>query len=135
MQNPTPHVFQALRRARKGDKDARLTYPMEQSTLELNQDLTFHYGSRRDAADATNTNTNANNTSFRQMLREANTKQHQRSAVQATEIALDERAVNSVINDLRAACVFRAPDVLPYLRTLTDRLTEERAQWKRIAYR
>jgi hypothetical protein len=88
-----------------------------------------------DAADATNTNTNANNTSFRQMLREANTKQHQRSAVQATEIALDERAVNSVINDLRAACVFRAPDVLPYLRTLTDRLTEERAQWKRIAYR
>jgi hypothetical protein len=91
MQNPKPHVFQALRRARKGDKDARLTYPMEQSTLELNQDLTFHYGSRRDAADATNAHAALNGgvSSYRQNLFSGDSPlQHSNNSVYLTDSRL-----------------------------------------------
>ena len=79
------------------------------------------------------------NTSFRQTLREVNNKQQQQQNVTKSQslrdaLALDERAVNVVINDLRAACVFRAPDVLPYLKLLVERLGEERTIWKRLVH-
>ena len=74
--------------------------------------------------------------SFRQTLRKAGTQQMQQQASKQRQdekqILVQRAAVDSVINDMRAACVFKAPDVLPHLRALVDGLNEERSTWSSL---
>jgi len=74
--------------------------------------------------------------SFRQTLRKAGTQQMQQLASKqrqdGKQILVQRAAVDSVINDMRAACVFKAPDVLPHLRALVDGLNEERSTWSSL---
>ena len=76
-------------------------------------------------------------TTFRQALR--NLEQHnqldlmQRTEREARQVKARQTTVDTAVNDIRAACVFKAPDVLPYLRALAEALHHERAAWTSYA--
>jgi len=78
----------------------------------------------------------AGQASFRQTLRLAGTQQVQQLACKqqqdGKQIVVQRAAVDSVINDMRAACVFKAPDVLAHLRALVGRLSDERTTWSSL---
>jgi hypothetical protein len=71
--------------------------------------------------------------SFRETLREGNHRQLRKTKSAAQNPSqLDFSLIDNLLNEMRAACVFKHPDVLPYIRAIVDRLAHERSIWKRI---
>ena len=71
--------------------------------------------------------------SFRETLREGNHRQLRKTKTAAQNPSqLDFSLIDNLLNEMRAACVFKHPDVLPYIRAIVDRLAHERSIWKRI---
>ena len=70
------------------------------------------------------------NHSFRKTLRKSQHDSHQLRSIQKHK--LDESALNDLLTELRAMAVFKAPDLLPLIRSVIGGLADEREVWRQM---
>ena len=73
----------------------------------------------------------SHNRSFRKTLRQAQHESHTLRSIQKHK--LDESALNDILTELRAVTVFKAPDLLPLIRSVISGLADEREVWRNMA--
>ena len=82
-------------------------------------------------SDVNTTTYSHNNRGFRETLREGQYSQY-KACIGVHSTKLDLQTLDSYLNQTRAACVFRHPDLLPFIRGIVDRLALERSRWQQV---